>query len=308
MNYTAMGIVLTTKCGATCDHCCFSCTPKSAISLPYDLVISCIRGTARIPEISQIGFTGGEPFLLYDQLVEYVAEATKNGKTSTVVTNCQWASEYEVAYSHINKLKKAGLVGIGISYDGFHHKYIPITNVGNVIKAAKRLGLAVKVQAAILGDTKIGHAVDELLPYIVDADLSFFACQPVGRAKEKFASNRFIRDTPSCGGFCRKSGTFSIGPDGTVFPCCVPYAIETELSPGNIYDMSIEDIYRSLENNVYLKLLRNNGFDYFIRIAEKYLDIRIPEKVISPCEICALLFSSKNFYKFLPYLRKEEAL
>ena len=162
------------------------------------------------------------------------------------------------------------------------------------------------MQAAILRNTKIGNLIDELLPDIIDADLSFFACQPVGRAKERFTDEQYIRDTPSCGGYCRKGGTFSIGADGTVFPCCVPYAVETELSPGNIYNMSIEDIFRNLENNVYLKLLRNEGFDFFVEIAKNHLGISIPDKVIASCELCSLLFSRKNFYKFLPYLRNKD--
>lgn len=146
--------------------------------------------------------------------------------------------------------------------------------------------------------------IDNLLPDILDIDVAFFACQPVGRAKNKFRDEQFIRDREPVKCFCKKGGTFSIDSLGNVWPCCSPYVLSTQLCVGNLYHSGIKQTYQSLENNIFLKLLRNHGFDYFIKIVQNfYLDIEIPDKIISPCELCGLFFNQKNMLKFLPYVR-----
>ena len=304
MIYDSMGIILTNKCDAVCEHCCFSCSPKSNLTMPREMVFRCIEQSKEIAAINQIGFSGGEAFLIFDDLLEYVEAVHKTNRTSTVMTNGQWASSYELAYTRLKKLKDAGLVGIGISYDEFHQKYVSPEKIANVIRAAKSLGLSTKLQGAVIQGSRLGNAIDDLMPDVLDLQFSVFACYPVGRAKNTIADNQYIRNTSPRHRFCRKASTFSIDVSGNVWPCCVPVVRESDLSVGNIYQDELVKIYANLQNNIFLKLLRNHGFDFFLDIAEKELKLDIPDRVISSCELCSYLFSSSNIYRFLPYLRK----
>lgn len=304
MRYDSLGLILTNKCNAVCDHCCFSCSPAETKVLPSSIVFSCIKDSKNIPEITQIGFSGGEPFLIYDNLLEYVSLVQETGRGATVTTNCQWATTYDIAYEKLKSLKVAGLIGLGISYDEFHQKFVDKNNLLNTLQAAKALGLSTKVQAAVLKDTKPGDIINKLWPDIIDIAFSAYSCYPVGRAKEKISGDCYIRNTLSHNRFCRKSSTFSIDVNGDAWPCCVPAINETELSIGNVFDVGVEQIYKNLKENVFLKLLRNRGFDYFIEIAREDLHLDIPQKVISSCELCMKFFSSENFYRFIPFLRK----
>ena len=137
MRYDSLGLILTNKCNAVCDHCCFSCSPAETKVLPSSFVFSCIKDSKNIPEITQIGFSGGEPFLIYDNVLEYVSLLQETGRGAAVTTNCQWATSYDIAYEKLKSLKVAGLIGLGISYDEFHQKFVDKNNLLNTLQAAK---------------------------------------------------------------------------------------------------------------------------------------------------------------------------
>lgn len=301
MHYENLGILLTNQCTAECDICCFSCSPKKNTWLPFEKVIECIRMSKEVPEIKQIGFSGGEPFLDYTNLKNYIQEVDKLGIASSVTTNAFWADTFQSAYEKMKILKQAGLKGIGFSYDEYHSKFVDVNKIVNAILAAKALDLEIVLQCVVINQSHLGKIFDILGPHLVDVSVGIIPCYRSGNAEQTIDDSNIIREYNCKGKYCRKSGTFSIDCNGNIWPCCSPCVVQTALSIGNIYEISIPNAYERLQSNIFLTALRNYGFDYFLDIADK-VGIEYPRKIVSSCELCAVLFGPYNYYKFLPYI------
>ena len=61
----SVSINLNSKCNAMCDHCCFSCSPKSTIKMKDSYIKDTVLEFSKNPNIEIISFTGGEIFLNY---------------------------------------------------------------------------------------------------------------------------------------------------------------------------------------------------------------------------------------------------
>ena len=85
--------------------------------------------------IPHIAFTGGEPFLIYNDLRELIKLASLSGKRVTTITNGYWASNYDLVITKIKELKERGLNHLSISYDSYHSEYIDVNNIRNILKA-----------------------------------------------------------------------------------------------------------------------------------------------------------------------------
>jgi hypothetical protein len=71
-------------------------------------------------------FTGGEPFLNFELLLEAVGMAEELSVPSTFVeTNCSWCASDETTRERLQLLRRAGLKGILISVNPFYAEYVP---------------------------------------------------------------------------------------------------------------------------------------------------------------------------------------
>lgn len=82
--YETLAITLFSKCTAKCKMCCFSCTPESTERIDEEHIMSLIKQTQDMDMIKMISFTGGEPFLEYDNLCKYVEMSTALKKKTSV--------------------------------------------------------------------------------------------------------------------------------------------------------------------------------------------------------------------------------
>ena len=157
------------------------------------------------------------------------------------------------------------------------------------------------IQSVVLKNSKIGDLIDFLDDSISNVPINFMSCDKVGRAEtavlEKDLIKRNIEKVP----ICRKGHTFSIKFDGTVWPCCCPVVYSTSLSVGSIYHniKTVADALKAINDNKKLKILRNKGFNYYIKLFEDYGCFSLPEMITSSCELCKLFFDKSNeeFYK-----------
>ena len=85
-----LAIAMTDKCSAACDMCCFGCSPQGKRTLSNALMKDVIRQASEIDGVRGVGFTGGDPFMVYDQLLECSAYAKSLGLRVTVNTNGFW--------------------------------------------------------------------------------------------------------------------------------------------------------------------------------------------------------------------------
>ncbi len=146
------GIILSYKCNLSCKHCMYACSPKwkgdwmseeDALRILSQLAE---EAKGKYHDIEVVGvnygfhFTGGEPFLKFDLLLELVEASSSLGLPSTFVeTNCFWCRSDEVTWSRMEALRNAGLKGILVSVNPFIVESIPFER----IERAVRVGLKV---------------------------------------------------------------------------------------------------------------------------------------------------------------------
>lgn len=301
MNYSEMVVLIGNKCTAKCNICCFDSTIESNELINDEYISNYLYSLKDSKEIQWVHFSGGEPFLYYDKLKKYIKICSENHKSSTVITNGFWATDSSDVLRILTDLKSCGLKRIGVSFDEFHNEYISSKNIKNILVVAKRLNLYPSIQSVVLKNSKIGDLIDLLDDSISNVPINFMSCDKVGRAEtavlEKDLIKRNIEKVP----VCRKGHTFSIKFDGTVWPCCCPVVYNTSLSVGSIYCniKTVADALKAINDNKKLKILRNKGFNYYIKLFEDYGCFSLPEMITSSCELCKLFFDKSNeeFYK-----------
>ena len=132
------GLLLSYKCNSRCRHCLYACSPQWKADwlsvadaedilsqlAPRMLAASGPNGSMGVNR--GLHFTGGEPFLNFELLVEVVAIAHRLGIHSTFVeTNCYWCTDEQTALDKLSQLKQAGLDGMLISANPFVLEYVP---------------------------------------------------------------------------------------------------------------------------------------------------------------------------------------
>ncbi len=80
-------------------------------------------------------FTGGEPFLNFELLLEAVGMAQELSVPSTFIeTNCSWCGTDDTTREKLQLLKGAGLQGILISVNPFYAEYVPFERTERCIR------------------------------------------------------------------------------------------------------------------------------------------------------------------------------
>ena len=137
--YDVLAFTLTQKCSAQCEICCFESSPTCTMSLDINRVREYINSASKLDYIKTIAFTGGEPFLIYNDLRELIKLASLSGKRVTTITNGYWASNYDLVITKIKELKERGLNHLSISYDSYHSEYIDVNNIRNILAMSQQL-------------------------------------------------------------------------------------------------------------------------------------------------------------------------
>ncbi|MEM1658112.1 MAG: radical SAM protein [Candidatus Jordarchaeales archaeon] len=141
------GIFLSYKCNLRCRHCMYACSPRwkgdwiseeDALKVLSQLAEG-VRG--RYPDTELVGinygfhFTGGEPFLKFDLLLELVEASSRLGLPSTFVeTNCFWCRSYDDVRGKMEELKGAGLKGILVSVNPFIVESVPFERIERAVR------------------------------------------------------------------------------------------------------------------------------------------------------------------------------
>lgn len=109
----------TTACNLHCEHCFINRTPhKLEITDAVRLIESCVESSS----IDHIGFSGGEPFLYMDFLIEVTKAAIDHDLMfDQIMTNGDWWRDESDLVEKLQTLYDAGYDGkIGLSWDSYH--------------------------------------------------------------------------------------------------------------------------------------------------------------------------------------------
>ena len=268
-----VGLILTERCNITCAHCWLSSGPDRHKSMRVEDALRYVEEAAELPKMEWISVTGGEPFLLYDEMLRIIRHASKLGLKTECVTNCYWAVNQERAEERLNELVEAGLDVINISVDDFHQRFIPFERVENCYEAAKRLGLKVVIQSVYSRGSRL--RLDEIIRRLGEEGIRVLGPRPRGKPLYAIAmESGFIpigrgamipREEWPLGsgpveGPCQVVlRDISISPDGRLLPCCSALGLLPNASIGSLTEKKLGELLEEAMKMEVFRWLREIG-------------------------------------------------
>jgi hypothetical protein len=132
-----IGIILSYRCHSACKHCLYNCGPRwERGPMSSAALQEALDAVTLWPRPPQVHFTGGEPFLHFDLLLQGVRWAVERGIVSYVETSASWCIDDEATRQRFTKLKQAGMQAILISCSPFHAEKIPPARTLRAVRAS----------------------------------------------------------------------------------------------------------------------------------------------------------------------------
>ncbi|KPJ73591.1 hypothetical protein AMJ52_03485 [candidate division TA06 bacterium DG_78] len=201
--------------------------------------------------IQSLTIHGGEPFLYFEELHNYLRKAKElNILQRWVITNGYWAETRTVAEEKLSTLKEFGLTCITFSVDAFHQEYIPLDIVKTALVAATQLDFdTIAVDSYYIVSKDYDNAYNKITTKIIDnlnglPEVHFFQ-YPIsfeGRAADYLTEDMQLQtEIPSgrcqlprwLGGDCKNPHTVEIDCEGNVTLCpgiCIGNAKEKSIT------------------------------------------------------------------------------
>ncbi len=267
----------TYQCNLACPHCCVPIEWTDYLDIPTALRF---LDQCHALGIQVLGFTGGEPFLYPDFLVALTKRGSELGfRFDKLMTNGLWHRDEAHAEQVLTAIRDAGFTGkIGLSVDKFHGMEIPkLVEFCRVTRrvfaedtilslsyasAAPDKGLepirrlATELDAVIEWSELLGRHL--LVSDDFTMTLNWNHLAPVERA-EKLPTSAwdgtwFEED------YCEGPGqALIVNPRGEVKPCCGFASDLDQLTIGNIYTESAEQIVRNGREHPYVGKVFREG-------------------------------------------------
>ncbi len=145
MEFNSVGLPLTDACNARCEMCCAGRPEKQACqhTLTHDELDRVLSELKSIESIKTVGITGGEP-MLFPDLVQQVCDYDFGREVKvTLKTNGFWGRDIDQAREALDRMGSR-IRYISLSYDQFHHRYVSMDAIKNVIDLAWERGYKTK--------------------------------------------------------------------------------------------------------------------------------------------------------------------
>jgi hypothetical protein len=254
------------------------------------------EATTTFPRLQLVVFSGGEPFLLKDDLIDSVAHCSKLGLRSRIVTNGSWAKRTARAKETCERLREAGLTELNVSTGRDHQQWVDHQTVVNASAAAVAAGLRVLV--TIETDTKISDCLDSFRsdPRVIElSDHPLFAFQANywmpfhGDAPERLQAADLSVLRKGCGQVFKN---VVITPRDEVAACCgLTFEHIPEMRLGPCSD-GLGDRYRSQADDFLKYWLKVDGPYSIIERVMGDQATALLANVVHQCQACAVLHRS----------------
>ncbi len=265
--WTSMGLLLTYQCPAKCEFCYYNCGPKKKGLMSIETAINAWQGLIRIAgEQGKVHITGGEPFLIWRHLKQFLAAAAKSslGPADIIETNGYWAENkaeiterLEFLNPYIRKFK--------ISYDPFHSEFIDYEKVRMLYETACEVFGADRVmfrwQYYLKNPPKMNGLSDEQRLNVFLESYKQYHFRFTGRAAGKLAqafANKELGEISldNCKKSFLDSKSIHIDPHGNVFN-----GVCSGIVIGNINKTPLDKIWRNFNpaEAEFVNVLFNKG-------------------------------------------------
>ena len=301
----------TYQCTATCKNCCFGCNPKITNRLSLEEMKEYLDQALLYfaNSLKVLVLTGGEPFLLKDDLTQIVEYGSSKGLVTRIVSNGFWATSYEEAYEILLNLRKHGLKEINFSTGDEHQKWVSYENIVNSCRASMDLGLTCFVNVevhdncefngdAFRNDSRLKPYFDATkykiplkiergiwIPFSEDSNISYNNMETKEDLNKKRCESLFT--------------TLPINPYSQLMSCCgLPSERIVPMRLGNLRDNTIKELFE-LQFQDFLKIWLFVDGPYTVL---KYLYEKrgIEKKIIGHlCYVCAEIFKDNENVKYV---------
>lgn len=298
MALNSLAIEYLTKCNLSCDHCGINSSPLAEGKVELEDAKNWIT-IAKGYGAKDIYISGGEPFLVFDELCELAKYSRSLGLNFITFTNAFWASSLENARKYLFPLKENGLTSLHLSLDCFHVKEgIPLQNFLNVAAISNDImsNLVINVVQTKRKEMPCNSIRKIFRGYKVH--FQYVSVKPVGRAAD-LDRQLFIKDKK--GDFkkgCLSYASLLLSSKGEAFTCCGAYHFANSVNPlrlGNTNNTALPKIIEKLLNLKILLLIATFGpyLLYELISSENKTSIKIGNFSYG-CEFCNHLLNSKE--------------
>ncbi len=302
----SLEFIYTKKCNIKCDHCINNCGPFETSKVDLNTCLS-VLPLLKEEGIKEIGFTGGEPLLYFDEMIALFSAAKKNKVNPKLISNGFWGSSPEKTEKMLSKLVSAGLMCLNISTDNFHVKFIPEKNIINIFDAARKYKkLQIILRVAVSKDYSFLDFLVNNKEYFtkIHADKKPFhvlsqILVPAGRAAKNVSNKTyFISNKKLLKQKCPFLGKPTINHDGKMFVCCNGF--EGSNTAFKFADFNTDSHKKSIEayrKNIFVFYLRHKGPAFIFDLAKKnkLKKVNKVKKVLqgyaSLCDFCVFSLS-----------------
>ena len=306
-----LSLLVTKRCTAACDHCCFTCNPHRTESIPIPNLYKYIEQATIFPTMRVVVFTGGECFLLGKDLDGLVKWANGFGFITRFVSNGYWASSRITAVRRLQKLKDAGLKEANFSTGDCHSEYVNPAYVRNGAMAAVDLGITSVIACEVFKGSKFDlneFLADPEFSGLVDSGKIILRLSPwmkfegARKLDQTDTYMNVMRDDRVAGGACSTAlKVLAITAEEDLIACCgltMDYIPEVHL--GSLKDETIGQIVGRLPDDFIKIWIHLYGPDAVIRYAQK-LDptIERPRDMAHICDVCRYMYNHEKIKKLV---------
>ena len=330
---------VTYKCPIECKLCGLSCNPRRKERMSLAFMLKTIDEVASYGGVPHVTFTGGEPFLLRDDLLQAIERAKHHGMSTRVVTNAYWAKSADKASEIVKRFKDHGLTEINISVDDMHQEHIPIEYVKNAHDACVDHDVFVLLAHKALSTSKVTVEYleevfgRELLDLLAERDriaslprearksaelprayiYGTHGCIPVGPGAEETADSDldYLYD-PKCAE--RRCDSvlrdIIIGPTGNLHACCgVTMTDIPELNFDGVEQDGLVETMRRANDDLIVNWLALEGpYGILLYVRKKDPTFELGSKIVGSCHLCRELLTNPKVREMLRNLDRDKAM
>lgn len=289
------------ECNLHCPHCFVTRSSDVLSSKDAIQFLETCKGST----IRQIGFSGGEPFLHLDFMLDVIKYAVDNAfMFDRIMTNGIWWNTKDELRSALSQLKDAGYDGkIGLSFDSFHgQKLTQLKDFVNCVfeyfdgttlqiqSVVSQFSLDLtnlnllasflkcKIEKDVDKETGVGTIVlkNNDIFIMVDRQPQSFAAKDT----RGWQSDRWFKDD-----YCQGPGqVLFIHPNGKIAPCC-GFANENDTLCIGTINQDFDTVMHQASKNTLVKTCYNDGLTKKIKELKKK-GIEFPGKTGDLCTFC----------------------
>ncbi len=288
LNYTA-------ACPLKCDFCCYGCSPSKTQKMDIAQARRLILHLADQPEFTSVGFTGGEPLLFPDEIIELAGTAKSIGKNSTIATAGHWADSFFSANAIIDSLVENGLNRLNVSYDPSHEAFVPRKNIENIIAALEARTIPLYIVSTLYDRAAFDKVVDFSEPEKGVFHLKKLVAQ-TGRAKPALVSYGTAKEFEGLSCYRSYYSDLVIFYDGKAYPCCSTFNRATSgLVLGNAFEEGLGAVIDRLLGGLLFRSIKRHSFAHLVSIIDRY-DTQLATDMLmidfdgGACSLCNKIF------------------